>query len=267
MGKSTCHTSLRTRAPPFSLKTPWSVTCSHPSPGSFWQPVDIIQLLWLVDQLPDPGTELFPQRFMCMGVLPTCVFVHAVPVKARRKCQIPWNWGIDGLRATMWVWELIPKLSEKAAMLLTTGSTLKILHPSFFNAGSKDQTQVEKFLYSIFSRVRPENLHLQNWSLSRCMLFGSRVLPLSNLMNSCISLLPGTSLVCFEMGSQSSGWPWTALKSSTFYLLPSKCWDYKLYHDWSLFQFFFALKTKSPSIAQADLRLAALPAQALRMAW
>lgn len=39
--------------------------------------------------------ELFPQRFMCMGVLPTRVFVHAVPVKARRKYRIPWNWGTD----------------------------------------------------------------------------------------------------------------------------------------------------------------------------
>lgn len=47
-----------------------------------------------------------------------------------------------------------PRLSGKAAMLLTTGSTLKILHPSYFNAGSKDQTWVEKFLFSV--------LHSQN---------------------------------------------------------------------------------------------------------
>lgn len=47
-----------------------------------------------------------------------------VPAEARRGCQVPWNWSDKQLWAALWVLEIKPCCSAKAASALTAQSSL-----------------------------------------------------------------------------------------------------------------------------------------------
>lgn len=66
--------------------------------------------------------------FTCMSILAACVGVHymgAVPTKAKKGHQIPWNWGLtaDSCELSLGYWVLNPSpLQEKQVLLITEPS-------------------------------------------------------------------------------------------------------------------------------------------------
>lgn len=62
---------------------------------------------------------------VCLGVLPACVlmhYFHSVPIEARRRYQIPWNWSHRWFWANMWVLGIGTGSSRRAVNALNCGA-------------------------------------------------------------------------------------------------------------------------------------------------
>lgn len=53
--------------------------------------------------------------------------------EARRRCQTPWNWSYRCLSSAMWVLEIKPRTSSRAARALNNRAISPTLFSSIFN--------------------------------------------------------------------------------------------------------------------------------------